>query len=379
MADDTRHPQPDLTAPGQTPQGQSAQIQSGQGQIAGVRLPPDAEAIGFFELLRQLETGGLRFGRAGGPDREPARLGQGVRLTFATRDIADARAGRGGQPPRIDVNVLGLLGPEGPMPLHLTRWMMTRMSNRWFAGDSADATADTTFLDFVNMLQHRHIALYWRAWADARPAVQVAHGTGGRVSALMRTLAAVGLPGAATGSLARTSAKLRHGTSLAQQVHSPGRLAEYLAEVAGAPVALREFVGRWTDIPAGLQTRLGRAHAALGRGAVAGARVFERANRAEVRLGPLDLKQFTDLIDLADRQAEVRHAIQFAMGEGIAFDLRLVLRAEDVGPARLGTARLGRTAWLSPRPGHDADDLVIRGFTGRDRAGNARSDVRVAA
>jgi type VI secretion system protein ImpH len=363
MADDSRHPQPDLNPAGQT---------------GGGRLPTEAETMGFFELLRQLETGGLRFGRAGGPDREPARLGQGVRLTFATRDIADARAGRAGQPPRVDVNVLGLLGPEGPMPLHLTRWVMTRMSNRWFAGDSADATADTTFLDFVNMLQHRHIALYWRAWADARPAVQVAHGTGGRISALMRTLAAVGLPGAATGSLARTSAKLRHGTSLAQQVQSPGRLVEYLSEVTGAPVSLVEFVGRWTDVPSALQTRLGRAHAGLGQGAVAGARVYERANRAEVRLGPLDIVQFNGFLDEAVRRSELRHAILFAMGEGIAFDLRLVLRAADVSPARLGSARLGRTAWLSPKPGHDADDLVMRGFTGREPSQHSVSE-RAAA
>ncbi len=368
MADDTRHPQPDLR---QQPDP-APPVTRVAGLSAGGRLPEDAETLGFFELLRQLETGGLRFGRSGGPDREPARLGQGVRLTFATRDIAAARPGRGGQPPRIDVNVLGLLGPEGPMPLHLTRWVMTRMSNRWFAGDSADATADTTFLDFVNMLQHRHIALYWRAWADARPAVQVAHGTGGRISALMRTLAAVGLPGAATGSLARTSAKLRHGTSLAQQVQSPGRLAEYLAEVVGAPVALTEFVGRWTEIAPGLQTRLGRAHAALGRGAVAGARVFERANRAEVRLGPLGIAQFTGFLDDATRRAELRHAIVFAMGEGIAFDLRLVLRADDMVPARLGTARLGRTSWLSPKAPRDADDLVMRGFTGRHPAPDAR-------
>jgi type VI secretion system protein ImpH len=321
--------------------------------------------MSFFELLRRLETDTLRFGRSGGPEREPARLGQTVRLSFATRDVQEARAGRPGQPPRIDVNVLGLLGPEGPMPLHLTRWIMARMSNRWFAGEGEDAAADTTFLDLVNMLQHRHIALYWRAWAEARPEVQIEHGTGGRITALLRTLAGVGMPGTATGSLARTSAKLRHGTSLAHQVQSPGRLVEYLSEVADAPVEVREFVGRWTDIPAPLQTRLGRAHAGLGRGAVAGARVFERANRAEVRLGPLDLARFQAVLESAAQRTELRHAIVFAMGEGIAFDLRLVLAGAEVPAARLGAARLGQTAWLAPTAGHVRDDLVMRGFTGQ--------------
>jgi type VI secretion system protein ImpH len=356
MADTARHPRADLTAQGDP-----------EGAPEGM-LPPDPEAMTFFELLRRLETDGLRFGRAGGPDREPARLGQSVRLSFATRDVAGARAGKPGQPPRVDVNVLGLLGPEGPMPLHLTRWVMARMSNRWFAGEGEDAASDTTFLDLVNMLQHRHIALYWRAWAEARPEVQIAHGTGGRITALLRTLAGVGLPGTDTGSRARTSAKLRHGTTLARQVQSPGRLVEYLSEVAAAPVAVREFVGRWTDIPGPLQTRLGRAHAGLGRGAVAGARVFERANRAEVRVGPLALPRFEAMLDEAPRRDELRHAILFAMGEAIAFDLRLVLRGADVPQARLGAARLGRTAWLGAGQGADRDDLVLRGFTGRASA-----------
>jgi type VI secretion system protein ImpH len=123
----------------------------------------------FFHMLALLEQGGKRFGHAGGPDREPARLDQSPRLTFATGDLAKITYSRDAQTaPHIAVNVLGLLGPEGPMPLHITRWVMERLSNRWFAGDDATALADTSFLDLVNMLQHRMLALYWRAWADAQ-------------------------------------------------------------------------------------------------------------------------------------------------------------------------------------------------------------------
>ena len=41
---------------------------------------PSAEAMDFFELLRRLERGGRLFGRGARPDREPARLGQALRL-----------------------------------------------------------------------------------------------------------------------------------------------------------------------------------------------------------------------------------------------------------------------------------------------------------
>ena len=65
MADHGRQPQPDLSR----------------------SRPADMD---FFELLRRLEAGGRRFGGPGRPDREPARLGQEVRMGFAIRDVASS-------------------------------------------------------------------------------------------------------------------------------------------------------------------------------------------------------------------------------------------------------------------------------------------------
>ena len=184
-------------------------------------------AMDFFELLRQLEDDGARFGRAGGPDREPARLGQVPRLSFAVSDLTELRPGEPGSPPFVGVNVLGLIGPEGPMPLHLTRWIMQRLSHRWFAGDASGATSDTSFIDFLNMLQHRMMALYWRSWAEARPDVHIAHGDGGRIMALMRSLAGIGLPGTWGDNIGLDGAKLHHATSLAHHVKNPDRLTPF--------------------------------------------------------------------------------------------------------------------------------------------------------
>ncbi len=80
------------------------------------------------------------------------------------------------------------------MPLHLTRWVLDRMSQRWFAGADAHETSDSTFVDFVNILQHRMMALFYRAWADAHPAVQVERRVGGRVRSMLRAMAGMGMP-----------------------------------------------------------------------------------------------------------------------------------------------------------------------------------------
>ena len=321
---------------------------------------PDPERMGFFELLRRLETGDLRFGRAGGPDKEPARLGQQVRLSVATRDVAGFRPGTTNRPPQVDVEVLGLLGPEGAMPLHLSRWVLSRLSERWFADDTDAATADTTFLDFCNMLQHRMLALYWRAWGDARPEVQAEHGERGRGQAMQAALAGIGLPGMGTRDAAL---KLRHATALGSDVQGPERLTRLAADLLEMPVRLVEFVGHWMEIPAHLQTRIGRSHAVLGQSAVAGRRSFQRQDRAELRIGPLTLADYRRLLDDTDLRARLRHAIRFAMGRAIDFDLRLVLARSEVPDPKIGPSQLGRTTWVAPTRAKDADDLRLTRFT----------------
>ncbi len=333
MADDAWQPRPDLT-----------------GDV------PSPETMGFFELLRRLERDQMRFGRSGGPSKEPARLGQRARLTFGTRDIAGFQPG---MPPKVDVEVLGLLGPEGALPLHMTRWVLSRLSDRWFT-EGSDAASDTTFLDFCNTLQHRMMALYWRAWADARPEVQIEHGSAGRAQALVEALAGVILPGTKPKVPdAQTRLKLRHATSLGRHVTSVERLTAYLSDVLEAPVTLTEFLGVWTKIPPRLQSRLGKQHAQLGRSAVVGSRSFQRQTQVELRVGPLPLARFTQFLADPALIKRLRHAIRHAMGREMEFNLRLVIDAQDIPETRLGHSQLGQTTWLSPTRQKHADDLCL--------------------
>jgi type VI secretion system protein ImpH len=325
----------------------------------------DPHDMDVFELLRRLEVGGQLFGHSGRPEREPARLGQQVRLGFATRSVAGFQPAAEHRAARVEQAVIGLLGPEGPMPLHLTRWVLDRLSQRWFAGGAEGATTDSTFVDFANMLQHRMIALYYRAWADNRPEVQAERGAGGRLGAALAALAGTGLSGAPDGDAALGATMWRQATTLGHQVQGPERLTKVLADYLGVAVHLREFVGFWTPIPVPLQTRLGTAHAALGRGAVIGPRSFQRQNRIELVLGPLTLLQYERFLPGAERLAGLKRAVRAVIGDGLAVDIRPLLAGDAVPEARIGEARLGRTTWLSPRMRRDAPDLCLRSATGR--------------
>jgi len=343
MADDARQSLPDLAEP------------------ATVAAEPLLESFDFFELLRRLEQRRGLFGHSGTADREPARLGQHVRLSFSARDVVKFQGV--GASARVTVANLGLLGPEGPMPLHLTRWVLDRLSQRWFTGADAEQTSDTTFVDFVNILQHRMMALYYRAWADAHPAVQVERSVGGRVRAMLEAMSGIGLPGTQDPEL--DTVRLRQAGSLANQVDGVERLTLFLATAFKVPVQIKEFVAAWITIPTALQTRLGKAHAGLGRGATIGPRVFSRQSRIELRVGPLSLDDFRSFLPGERRLGLFKKAVRDMIGETLDVDLRIVLAREAVPLPRVGTVQLGRTAWLArPSEKGDADDLRLHTIVG---------------
>jgi len=248
----------------------------------------------------------------------------------------------------------------------VTRWVIDRLSQRWFAGQEAKETSDTTFVDFVNILQHRLTALFYRAWADATPAVQVERADGDRLLAMLRSMAGIGLPGTRDSHGASLDpVKVGQAASLAIQRDGPERLTQFLAEAFGVPVLLKEFVANWIPVPSKLQTRLCMAHARLHVEASIGPRTFSRQNRIEIRVGPLGFKAYMKFLPGSSTLRLFARAVRDLIGESLDVDLRVVLARPEVPQARLGKSQLGRTAWLAPAEhGDDADDLRLRTIVG---------------
>ena len=330
--------------------------------------PPDLNEVhesfqpgtGFFQLLRLLEKDGSEFGRGNAPAGEPARIGQSMRLSFATQDNAGFVPASEGMPARVETMTIGLMGPDAPMPLHLTRWALDRLSNRWFAGDTHGVTSDTSFVDFCNMLQHRAISLYYRAWADTRPEVQIERDRKARLIQMLMALSG----SSSVGTEAMAGIKLGQTASLAQQVRAPERLEVFLSEVIGAPVRVEEFVGHWMDVRPSLQTRLGQAYHGLGRTAVIGTRSFQRADCVELRIGPVGLADFESFMLGSEKTEVLREAILFAAGQDVTFDLRIILERSEIPAARLGEAQLSLSSWLAPTRAAHAEDACRRGIVG---------------
>src|SRR5690606_12333252 len=84
------------------------------------------ELFAALRLLERVHRDRPRRGGSAGPSRDAVRLRQPPSLAFAPGAIAAYAPASGAAPGRLDTWVLGLFGPNGPLPLHLTEYAIER-------------------------------------------------------------------------------------------------------------------------------------------------------------------------------------------------------------------------------------------------------------
>lgn len=352
MAEPHRQPPPRLTAD----RPDAAEVRREAADLGPLAAAP--QRFTLFAALRLIEAAHPdrpKLGEARRARDEPVRLGQPPHLHFPPAAIAGFPAGRNGRPPRLLTYAFGLFGPQGPLPLHVSREAFSRARHR----------SDPALADFCDVLHHRFLALYWRAYAKARPAVEQDRPEASRFRHRLGAVAGIAGPGFSGRSALPDRFALFAAGLLAPQTRPAEALARLVALYFAVPARVQEFVGAWLDIPPRARTRLGLPGGAsrLGRDAVVGARVFLRHHRFRLVLGPLRLREFLGFLPDGDSRAKLAAMVRRVPGPEMDWDTRLVLRRDEVPATALdGTARLGWTSWLPARERvRDADDVVLLG------------------
>ena len=317
----------------------------------------------FYHALRRIEcafSDKPRWGQSQKRAEEPVRLGQEPSLSFAPSSLASFTLGTDRRPPQLTQFIIGLLGPNGPLPLHLTEYARERQRH---AGDRA-------FIQFLNLLQQRFIALFYRAWAQAKPHVNRDRPSDDRFAAFIGSFVGLGRPVFHDRDAVPDLAKLFHATSLVRQVRNADGLRSILQHYFQVPVSVVEFVGRWMALGAQERTRLSERSAVLGQGAVLGGNVWDRQHKFRLELGPLTLQQYHAFLPGGGQEAALVAWVRtFACFE-LDWDARLTLRRNEVPTLVLGRAgRLGWTTWLGYRQDEDARDLCLDAEAFEIRAG----------
>jgi type VI secretion system protein ImpH len=327
----------------------------------------------FYQTLRRLEClygDKPRWGTALRPADEPVRLGQDPDLAFAPAPLASLEFGKDGASPRLQVRLFGMLGPNGPLPIHLTEYARHRLRH----------AGDPTLSRFLDLFHHRFIALLYRAWAQAQPHVNRDRANEDRYLAYVGAFI-----GTAPATLRQRDtvpdlARLFHVGTLVRQVRDADGLAAIIRQFFRVPARLEEFVGHWLLLAPRDRTYLGRQGQSLGASAVVGARVWDHQSKFRIHLGPLSLRQYESFLPATRRAAEGEPShptplrklvdwVRFYLCLELDWDLRLHLKQAEVPALRLGVkGQLGWTTWLGTRSSaSDAGDLYLNGETFVDR------------
>lgn len=306
----------------------------------------------LFQAMRMIEATHAeraRIGESRRPVDDPVRFAQEASLAFPPAAVAAFEVGPKG-PPRLVQRVLGLLGPNGALPIHLTEWTRDRARN---AGDAA-------FLRFLDVFHHRMLSLFYRAWAHAQPVVSIDRPRQDYFGRRLAALCGLGTPALRERDSAPDFVKLAHAGVFGRQVRNAECLQIVLANYFQVPVRIEEFVGHWLGIAPEQHSRLGRreAFARLGEDAVLGERTWHAQSRFRVVIGPLAFRDYERFLPRGAASRALHDLIRLYVGMEHSWEVKLVLKKAQVPLAWLGNSVwIGWTSWLGARlSDQDAED-----------------------
>jgi type VI secretion system protein ImpH len=320
------------------------------------RLRHAPHQFDFFQALRRLECARRdlpRLGESLRPADDPVRFCQEASLAFANCTLPTFSPGKNGRAWRLATNFFGFLGPNGPLPVHLTEFARDRVRN----------CNDPTFVRFLDLFVHRLVTLFYRARSMSEPTYQLDRPESDRFALYVGALCGLGLNSLRDRDALPDYAKFYFAGHLACASRSAVRLQSILGEMLGAAAVVEEFVAHWMGLPDDCRCQLGNTPATgtLGVSAILGDRVSDCQNKFRVVIGPLARDEYEELLPGGRLLPFVVAIVRNFIGEELSWDLRLVLGRSMVFPVELGrSGRLGWTTWIGNYPtGRNADDLTL--------------------
>jgi type VI secretion system protein ImpH len=306
-------------------------------RISADRKPVGSTAKPKDEILRFGQLGSFR-------DVREARLSMAfpASAVHAIERIPDSD-----DPVSMTVTFFGLAGTQGVLPLCYTEWMIARR-----------AAKDGTLAAFFDLFNHRLISLFYRAWEKHRLPVlyELAAVRGQRPDPFTQylfDLIGMGTSGLRGRMRVQDESLLRYAGLIGQRPLSAAALRGILRDCFSTPVEIEQCLGDWYELEEADRCYLApeSQRNQLGEAAFLGDEVWNQQSLFRVRLGPLGLDRFLEFLPNGRAMAKLVELTTYLAGLAMAFDIQVVLRAEDVPYARLAdegidAPRLGWIGWL---------------------------------
>lgn len=313
----------------------------------------------FLPLLREIEAKSShlpRIGTAVRAHQETVQLGQTASLAFAPREIADISKEDDGY--HINVFNLGMLGPQGPLPLHYTEMIKDRVDNHH----------DTTLNDFINLFHHRALSLHYRAWAKSQATAGLDRVDDEQFAQYIWHLSGFN---AQHNAHLPSHHYLSNASHFVHRDHNPDALVKAISHHFQVHVKLHAYEFHWLHLSAEDQSRIGKANspAQMGINATIGSAVPDVQQRFYLEIGPLSLSDYTHFLPNGDYINALQSLIKTCVGIDYQWDIALTIQSDTIPEATLGNqVQLGRTAWIHSCQPHSTHPIAGIRFTPEDPA-----------
>ena len=241
---------------------------------------------------------------------------------------------------RLTPAFMGFLGVHGVLPYDYTATIAAQVA---FEKNHAGRA-------FFDNFSHRMMVLFYRAWAACH--IESGADADGRDRFLEAQLALAGRPRRPQTALAdKTTASIptevlaRYAALIRHRPMQGEMIAGVLTDFFRVPFRTEPLVGCWVDVDHHNRIILGVQNHVLGFGNMLGPRYWRRDALVRLWVGPLTRLDFDRFLAGGSAGAVLREMLALFAMPGVAFEVRLILRAADVRPIALDNrARLGRAS-----------------------------------
>jgi type VI secretion system protein ImpH len=308
------------------------------------RLHNQPQLFEFFQAVRLLERllpDRVEVGKFAPPSSEVVRFKGNPTLVFPASEI-QALTWPAKGPVEMQVNFMGLIGPQGVLPLVYTV----------FAAERA-RSGDSTAVDFFDTFNHRFISLFFQAWEKYRFWIAYERGQRDDFSHHVMDLIGLGTAGLQNRQTVPDDCLLYYSGLLGQHPRSAVALEQMLSDYFDVPVEVEQFAGGWYSLGESDQCSFegtGSYSEQLGAGAVVGDEVWDQSARVRIKIGPLSLEQYVEFLPTGSAFKPLQELTRFFSNDELDFEAQLILKREEVPRCELGAEQgiepqLGWTTW----------------------------------
>ncbi|AEV65798.1 type VI secretion system baseplate subunit TssG [Pseudomonas ogarae] len=247
---------------------------------------------------------------------------------------------------RLGMNLISLVGAGSPLPA--------------FYGEQALGEEEgNPTRDFLDVFHHRLQRLMLPIWRKYRYCASFRSGAKDPFSEQLFALIGLGGEDIRKASQLNWKRLLPYLGLLSLRAHSAALIEAVLRYYfKHAELNLEQCIERRVDILGEQRNRLGSANSLLSQDLVLGEQVRDRSGKFRIHISELDWQRFHEFLPIGIGYLPLCSLVRFTLRDPLEYDIRLVLRRQDIRELCIGEqniCRLGWTSWL----GYERADGVV--------------------